>query len=283
MIVGFICRKNQIRSPFAAAVVTTVFPEVATFSAGTDADIDSIFHIRAVNLAAEWGISMKSDPSRRLNSAEQAIKSADLVIAAEDELLAKIFISPTTGSLHSFNEIALHSSFVPIDPIGMNDLEFKVQMSKVAHIALRSITRRLYSHNSKTISAITPISENIFELALANALFEASIRNAIVIYVDFRAYLKRVPDGVSVIRFNPEKIEANSFSSKAKNTIFLPDREVNSPEKVYLSRIWIDLIYRVSVESEVILLTPPIYLETGKIHDSYLASTIADSITIINA
>jgi protein-tyrosine-phosphatase len=283
MRVGFICRKNQIRSPFAASITSSIFPEVETFSAGTDADLDSSFHPRAVNLAKEWGIAMISDPSTGLDAAKHSIRYADLVVAAEDELLIKISPLPIHGILTSFTEIAMDSDFVPIDPIGMTEHEFKIQMSKVAHIAIRSVCRDIYNQDYKSIYAITPVSENIFELALAKALFEAAVREGIVIYVDFRAYLNALPDEISIIRFNPEKFEVATFATKSKNTIFLPDREVTSPEKLYLSRNWIDLIFQLSAETDVILLTPPIYLETGKIYDSYLASSIAEKITVINA
>jgi len=283
MNVGFICRKNQIRSPFAAAVVASIFPEIETFSAGTDIDLNSQFHPRAIQLATKWGISLNANPTTSLNEARQSLKHANLIVAAEDELVSKISVFPRNGILTSFSEIAVAPAFVPIDPIGLSDQEFKLQMSKISYIAIRSVCKLIYTETKKSIYAIVPISENIFDLALEMALFENSVRDGILIYVDFRAYLDQVPGEIKIIRFNPQNIDENLFFSGTKNCIFLPDREMSEPEKLFLNRKWIDLIFRISVDKDVILLTAPRYLETGKLNDSYLAVSAADTISVINA
>jgi len=272
-----------MRSPFAAAVVSSIFPEVATFSAGTDVDVNSRVHSRAVDLGNEWGIAVATEVSATLYEHRRALKCADLVVAAEEELLPKVSTFPIHGKLTSFNEIALHPDFMPIDPIGTSENEFRVQMSKVSHVAIRSLHKDIYPHIRNSITAVIPISENIFELAFATAVFEAITRDAILIYVDFRAYLNSPPEGISVVRYNPENYDPNFFLKMDKKCIFLPDREVSIPERLYLNRNWISLISEIALQSEVILLTPPRYLETGKVYDSYLASTFANTITVVNA
>ncbi len=272
-----------MRSPFAAAVITSIFPEIETFSAGTDVELNSQFHPRAVHLAAQWGINLDANSTTNLHEARKSLNNANLVVAAEGELIPKIKFFPRNGILTSFSEIALTPAFVPIDPIGLSDQEFKLQMSKVSYIAIRSVCKSIYFKSKKSVYAIIPISENIFDLALARAFFETSARDGILIYVDFRAYLGQVTEEMQVIRFNPQNLDTDVFLSGTKNCIFLPDREVSEPEKLFLNRKWIDLIFRISEEKEVILLTPPRYLETGKLNDSYLAASVADVISVINA
>ena len=163
MQIGFICRKNQIRSPFAACVVTSIFPEIQSFSAGTDADSNSHVHSRAIDLGLEWGIAVPKDPSTGIFEQRESILLADVIVAAENELLPKISAMPIRGKLTSFNKVAMGSDFVPIDPIGTSEQEFKVQMSKVAHLAIRSVYQEIYGSHVKSIIAVIPISENIFE------------------------------------------------------------------------------------------------------------------------
>ena len=156
-------------------------------------------------------------------------------------------------------------------------------MSKVAHIAIRCIHGQVYGPSIKSINAVVPISENIFDLALASAVFHANANGAILIYVDFRVYLTSIPWERTIIRYNPENFDVSFFLNKPKNSIFLPDREVTAPERLFLNRNWIDLIFRIAKFDDVILLTAPRYLDRGKIYDSYLATSFAETVTVINA
>jgi protein-tyrosine-phosphatase len=283
MQVGFVCRMNQIRSPFAAAVVSSIFPEISVFSAGTDADANCSVHSRAISLGSQWGIALSKDPSAGIFARAESIQSADLVIAAEDELLPKILALPIRGKITSFNSVALAPEFFPIDPIGMSEQEFRVQMAKVAHLAIRGVFREVYGAQSKSISAVIPISENIFELALTSAVFEARARDAVLIYVDFRVYLPSIPWLSNIVRYNPQLSDPSFFLSNPRSSIFLPDRELSSPEKEFLSRRWIDLIFQIAKFSDVILLTSPRYLESGKTYDAILASCFAETVVVVNA
>ena len=157
-----------MRSPFAAAVTSTLYPEIEALSAGTEPDVNGTYHSSAIGLATEWGIKMKSGSTMGLPEIAPFLKTSEFIVVAENSMRQKVLEYPSDGDLLSFSDLSMDQTFVPDDPIGLSESNFRVQMSKVAYNALRSFSTRIYPRSEKRIQVVIPISESFHDLALAH-------------------------------------------------------------------------------------------------------------------
>jgi protein-tyrosine-phosphatase len=276
---------NQARSPFAQAVLERNFPDDQISSTGVAAIQGTSILDSVVDTAKNWGTPITQSSSRALSKAMDDLMAADLVITAESSHSDVIRNLGYTGALRSYEEILEDQDFIPIDPGGLLPDAVSRELGKVGALTLRAaLDAKGYPH-AHDIHVVIPHGVSDLGVALANAQMARIGEGAILIDADLRAPLNNeIEDlGLERIFFDVDQMEVVDLPEITSQQILTHSRQIDFPERYFLSPAWREWIQRLADKTPVVLVTAPRHSRMRRLADSYLASYMSDEFTVISA
>ena len=285
MSIGVICRMNQARSIFAEGVLTKNFPELEFFSSGVEAQSGSSLIDGVEELAKVWEISLTKKRSSSIQEDQSEILEAELIICAEMQFEPLIRKLGYSGKVLNFEQLVTDSFFMPLDPNGLSVDKFKRELAKTAAIAIKAVRSHLRLEFSNSITVVTPNSASDSNLALAHALMESKINNAILVDADFRApNLSEIKEqGLEEIEFDIQNLDQLSYEIITNQQILTHQYQINHPGQVLLSPNFNTFLQKLTQDRPAVLLTAPRYTNANRLSDSYIFSAYTDNISVISA
>ena len=276
---------NQARSPFAQAVLERNFPDDQISSTGVAAIQGTSILDSVVDTAKNWGTPITQSSSRALSKAMDDLMAADLVITAESSHNDVIRNLGYTGAMRSYEEILEDQDFIPIDPGGLLPDAVSRELGKVGALTLRAaLDAKGYPH-AHDIHVVIPHGVSDLGVALANAQMARIGEGAILIDADLRAPLNNeIEDlGLERIFFDVDQMEVVDLPEITSGQILTHSRQIDFPERYFLSPAWREWIQRLADKSPVVIVTAPRHSRMRRLADSYLASYMSDEFTVISA
>ena len=276
---------NQARSPFAQAVLERNFPGDQISSTGVTAIQGTSILDSVLDTAKNWGTPITQSSSRALSKAMDDLMAADLVITAESSHSDVIRNLGYTGAMRSYEEILEDRDFIPIDPGGLLPDAVSRELGKVGALTLRAaLDAKGYPH-AHDIHVVIPHGVSDLGVALANAQMARIGEGAILIDADLRAPLNNeIEDlGLERIFFDVDQMEVVDLPEITSQQILTHSRQIDFPERYFLSPAWREWIQRLADKSPVVIVTAPRHSRMRRLADSYLASYMSDEFTVISA
>ena len=285
MSIGVICRMNQARSIFVEGVLTKNFPELDFFSSGVEALSGSAPIDGVEELAKIWEIDLSKNRSSSIQDDRSEILEAELIICAEMEFEQLIRRLGYSGKVINFEQLVTDSFFMPLDPNGFKVDKFKRELAKSAALSIKAVRSHLGLYFANSITVVTPNSANDSNLALAHAIMEARIKNAILVDADFRApnLVEIKEQGLEVVEFDIHNLDQLALEVITNQQILTHQYQINHPGQVLLSPIFNTFLQKLTQAKPVVLLTAPRYTNANRLSDSYIFSAYTDDISIISA
>ena len=285
MSIGVICRMNQARSIFVEGVLTKNFPELDFFSSGVEALSGSAPIDGVGELAKVWEIDLSKKRSSSIQDDQNEILEAELIICAEMEFEQLIRRLGYSGKVINFEQLVTDSFFMPLDPNGLEVDKFKRELAKSAALSIKAVRSHLGLYFANSITVVTPNSANDSNLALAHAIMEARIKNAILVDADFRApnLVEIKEQGLEVVEFDIHNLDQLALEVITNQQILTHQYQINHPGQVLLSPIFNTFLQMLTQARPVVLLTAPRYTNANRLSDSYIFSAYTDDISIISA
>ena len=285
MSIGVICRMNQARSLFAEGVLTKNFPELDFFSSGVEALSGSAPIDGVEELAKVWEIDLSKKRSSSIQDDQNEILEAELIICAEMEFEQLIRRLGYSGKVINFEQLVTDSFFMPLDPNGFKVDKFKRELAKSAALSIKAVRSHLGLYFANSITVVTPNSANDSNLALAHAMMEAQINNAILVDADFRApnLVEIKEQGLEVVEFDIHNLDQLALEVITNQQILTHQYQINHPGQVLLSPLFNTFLQKLTQARPVVLLTAPRYTNANRLSDSYIFSAYTDDISIISA
>ncbi|CAN2212958.1 BY-kinase domain containing protein [Candidatus Nanopelagicaceae bacterium] len=280
-----VCRMNQARSPFAQAVLERNFPGDQISSTGIAAIQGTSILDSVLTTAKNWGVDITQSSSRALSKAMGDLLAADLVITAENSHSDVIRNLGYAGLMRSYEEILEDQDFIPIDPGGLLPDAVSRELGKVGALTLRAaLDAKGYPH-AHDIHVVIPHGVSDLGIALAEAQMTRIAKGAILIDADLRAPLiNEIEDlGLERIFFDVDQLEVVDLPEITSQQILTHSRQLDFPEKYFLSPAWREWIQRLADKSPVVIVTAPRHSRMRRLADSYLASYMSDEFTVISA
>ena len=280
-----VCKMNQARSPFAQAVLERNFPHDEISSTGVTAFDGAQVLESVVATAKNWGVPITQSTSRSLSDATDDVMQADLIITAENTHRDAIRNLGYSGLLRSYEEILEDHDFIPIDPSGLLPDAMSRELGKVGALTLRAALDAKGFPHAHNIHVVIPHGVSDLGMTLAHAQMSRITEGAILIDVDLRAPLvHEIEDmGLERILYDIDQIELMPIPELTKNQILNHIRQVDFPEKYFLSPVWRSWIQRLADGAPVVFITAPRHSRARRLADSYLSSYMADEFTVISA
>ena len=275
---------NQARSPFAQAVLERNFPDDQISSTGIAAIQGTSILDSVLTTAKNWGVEITQSSSRALSTAMDDLLAADLVITAENSHSDVIRNLGYTGLMRSYEEILEDQDFIPIDPGGLLPDAVSRELGKVGALTLRAaLDAKGYPH-AHDIHVVIPHGVTDLGIALAEAQMTRIAKGAILIDTDLRAPLiNEIEDlGLERIFFDVDQVEVVDLPEITSGQILTHSRQLDFPEKYFLSPAWREWIQRLANKSPVVIVTAPRHSRMRRLADSYLASYMSDEFTVIS-
>jgi protein-tyrosine-phosphatase len=276
---------NQARSPFAQAVLERNFPDDQISSAGVNAIEGTPILPAVIATAKNWGVPISQTSSCTLKGAGNDILIADLVITAENVHNDVIRNFGYRGDLRSYEEILEDRDFIPIDPGGLLPDAVSRELGKVGALTLRAaLDAKGYPH-AHSIHVVIPHGVSDLGVALAHAQMSRITEGAILVDTDLRApLLNEIEDmGLERIFFDIDQMDVLDLPEITTQQILTHSRQIDFPERYFLSPAWREWIQRLADKSPVVLVTAPRHSRMRRLADSYLASYMSDEFTVISA
>ena len=285
MSIGVICRMNQARSIFVEGVLTKNFPELDFFSSGVEALSGSAPIDGVGELAKVWEIDLSKKRSSSIQDDQNEILEAELIICAEMEFEQLIRRLGYSGKVINFEQLVTDSFFMPLDPNGLEVDKFKRELAKSAALSIKAVRSHLGLYFANSITVVTPNSANDSSLALAHAIMEARIKNAILVDADFRApnLVEIKEQGLEVVEFDIHNLDQLALEVITNQQILTHQYQINHPGQVLLSPLFNTFLQKLTQARPVVLLTAPRYTNANRLSDSYIFSAYTDDISIISA
>ena len=280
-----VCRMNQARSPFAQAVLERNFPGDQISSTGVSAIEGTAILPSVIETARNWGVPITQTKSRTLRNASNDLLIADLVIAAEQSHADSVRNLGYKGALRNYEEILEDRDFIPVDPGGLLPDAVSRELGKVGALTLRAaLDAKGYPH-AHDIHVVIPHGVSDLGVALAHAQMSRMSEGAILIDADLRAPLiNEIEDlGLERIFFDVDQLEVVDLPEITSGQILTHSRQLDFPEKYFLSPAWREWIQRLADKSPVVIVTAPRHSRMRRLADSYLASYMSDEFTVISA
>lgn len=276
---------NQARSPFAQAVLERNFPEDQISSTGIAAIQGTSILDSVVTTAKNWGVDITQSSSRSMSTAMDDLLAADLVITAENSHSDVIRNLGYTGVMRSYEEILEDQDFIPQDPGGLLPDAVSRELGKVGALTLRAVLDAKGYPHAHTIHVVIPHGVSDLGIALAEAQMARISEGAILIDADLRAPLiNEIEDmGLERIFFDVDQFEVVDLPEITSQQILTHSRQIDFPEKYFLSPAWREWIQRLADKSPVVIVTAPRHSRMRRLADSYLASYMSDEFTVISA
>ena len=280
-----VCRMNQARSPFAQAVLEHNFPDDQISSTGVAAINGTSILDSVVDTAKNWGVEITQSSSRALSNAMDDLMAADLVITSENSYSDVIRNLGYKGAMRSYEEIIEDQDFIPIDPGGLLPDAVSRELGKVGALTLRAALDAKGFPHTHNIHVVIPHGVSDLGVALAHAQMARISEGAILIDADLRAPLiNEIEDmGLEKIFFDVDQLGVADLPEITSQQILTHSRQIDFPERNFLSPAWREWIQRLADKSPVVLVTAPRHSRMRRLADSYLASYMSDEFTVISA
>ena len=280
-----VCRMNQARSPFAQAVLEHNFPDDQISSTGVAAINGTSILDSVVDTAKNWGVEITQSSSRALSNAMDDLMAADLVITSENSYSDVIRNLGYKGAMRSYEEIIEDQDFIPIDPGGLLPDAVSRELGKVGALTLRAALDAKGFPHAHNIHVVIPHGVSDLGVALAHAQMARISEGAILIDADLRAPLiNEIEDmGLEKIFFDVDQLGVADLPEITSQQILTHSRQIDFPERNFLSPAWREWIQRLADKSPVVLVTAPRHSRMRRLADSYLASYMSDEFTVISA
>lgn len=284
MSIGVICRMNQARSIFVEGVLTKNFPELDFFSSGVEAVSGASAIDGVEELAKVWKIDLTKKRSSTIQEDRSEILEAELIICVEMTYEPAIRLLGYSGKILNFEQLVTDSFFMPLDPNGLNVDKFKRELAKAAAISIKAVRAHLGLEFANPIKVVTPNSSTDSNLALAHAVMEAKMSNAIVVDADFRApNLTEIKEqGLEVVEFDIYNLDQLSLEAITNQQILTHQYQMNHPGQVLLAPLFNTFLQKLTQVRPVVLLTAPRYTNSLRLSDSYIFSAYTDNISVIS-
>jgi hypothetical protein len=211
--------------------------------------------------------------------------AADLIITAENTHSNVIRNLGYTGAMRSFEEIVEDQDFTPVDPGGLLPDAVMRELGKVGALALRAaIDAKGYPH-AHSIGAVIPRGVSDLGLAIAEAQMARISEGAILIDADLRApHIQESEElGLERVFFDVDQLDLDEIPLSASNQILTHSRQLDFPDRYFLSPSWREWIRSLAERAPVVIITAPRHSRVRRLADSYLASYMADAFTVISA
>jgi protein-tyrosine-phosphatase len=276
---------NQARSPFAQAVLERNFPEDEISSAGVNVIEGTAILPTVMDAAMRWGVPITQSKSRSLASASGDVMGADLVITAERSHSNAIRNLGYTGALRSYEEIFEDQDFTPVDPGGLLPDAMMRELGKVGALTLRAAIDAKGFPHANSIHAVLPHGVSDLGMALTSAQFSRIASGAILVDADLRAPLSGEIEelGLERVFFDVDQFGLSEPPLINTNQILTHNRQIDFPEKYFLSPSWREWIRTLAEQAPVVMITAPRHSRMRRLADSYLASYMSDEFTVISA
>lgn len=276
---------NQARSPFAQAVLERNFPDDQISSTGVTAIQGTSILDSVIDIAKRWGTPITQSSSRTLSEAMDDLMAADLVITAENSHSDVIRNLGYTGAMRSYEEILEDQDFIPVDPGGLLPDAVSRELGKVGALTLRAALDAKGFPHAHNIHVVIPHGVSDLGVALAHAQMARINEDAILIDTDLRAPLiNEIEDmGLEKIFFDVDQLGVVDLPEITSQQILTHSRQIDFPERYFLSPAWREWIQRLADKSPVVLVTAPRHSRMRRLADSYLASYMSDEFTVISA
>jgi len=285
MKIALACRQNKARSPFAELVIRHHYPDSLVFSFGievTDGEQTSNF---AASVATRWGLAQMKE---RTTSIEKFISSKfkpDLLIAADQEVLNSVKHWKSSSEHRSLTDEHIHPELHASDPDGMEETQFERELMKISNTVLRTIYEWQGLKNRYPVIAFIPRGTTDIAQTIAHAVFEAKAIGAVIIDGDCRAPhdIDLLQQYLKPIDFDYTMVKQNPLPKLSMGEVLRHSRELDKPEKYFLSQSWKKLIDFYSNRGPVVIITSPRRSKSRSLPDSFLASYFMDSINVISS
>jgi hypothetical protein len=167
----------------------------------------------------------------------------------------------------------------------LKDDKFKRELAKSAALSIKAVRSHLGLYFTNSITVVTPNSANDSNLALAHAIMEAKIKNAILVDADFRApnLVEIKEQGLQVVEFDVHNLDQLALEVITNQQILTHQYQINHPGQVLLSPLFNTFLQKLTQARPVVLLTAPRYTNANRLSDSYIFSAYTDDISIISA
>ena len=239
----------------------------------------------AALVAQRWGLS----PIKSITTSKEKFISSNfnpaLVLAADQKIYDSLNELKIPGAHRSLTDEFIHPELRPSDPDGMEESQFERELAKVANTVLRTIYEWKGLRNKNKVITFIPRGTTDIPQAIAYAVFEARALGAVLIDGDCRAPhdfdLENNP--LTPIDFDYTNALSEVPPKLKTNEILRHSRELDKPEKYFLSQSWKALIDSYSKTLPVVIITSPRRSKARSLPDSFLASYFADSINIISS
>ncbi len=283
--IAIACRQNKARSPFAELVVRHHFAESLVASFGTEVTDGENTSDFAALTAQRWGLAPMK---QRTASTEKFVNESftpDLLIAADQSVLNALHDAPIAGDRRSLTDDLIHPELRPTDPDGMEESHFERELAKVSNTVLRTVYEWKEVKNKNQVIAFIPRGTTDISQTIAHAVFEANSIGATIIDGDCRA-----PHDIDLQEQNLTPVDFDyTLSLQAtppqliKNQVLRHCRELDKPEKYFLSKSWKRLVDFYAKTRPVVIITSPRRSKSRTLPDSFLSSYFADSISVISS
>jgi protein-tyrosine-phosphatase len=286
MKVFTVCRMNQARSPLAAAVLQANFPEHDFLSTGVWAISGTPILKEVQAVAKEWGLEHIKKKSNSIRELLPELLEADLVIVAEDVHSQVIRDFGYKGDIVSCESLLPDQMFAPKDPEGMVLDKARRELGKVAGLSLRAMLGHLDIHSPNKLISVTPNGSSDLALAVQTAHLEAKNRHAILLDADLRAPLEDSDlkeFGLQPVFFDIETIFEAGLPNLGENEILVHSRQLNHPERLYLSAKWRHFLDLCCEKNDLVMVTAPRYAKTRSLPDSFVVAALADEFMVISS
>ena len=238
-----------------------------------------------VDTAKNWGVEITQSSSRALSNAMDDLMAADLVITSENSYSDVIRNLGYKGAMRSYEEIIEDQDFIPIDPGGLLPDAVSRELGKVGALTLRAALDAKGFPHTHNIHVVIPHGVSDLGVALAHAQMARISEGAILIDADLRAPLiNEIEDmGLEKIFFDVDQLGVADLPEITSQQILTHSRQIDFPERNFLSPAWREWIQRLADKSPVVLVTAPRHSRMRRLADSYLASYMSDEFTVISA
>jgi len=174
---------------------------------------------------------------------------------------------------------------MPRDPNGLKVDKIRRELAKSAALSIKAVRSHIGLYFANSITVVTPNSANDSNLALAHAMMEEKINNAILVDADFRApNLAEIKEqGLEVVEFDIHNLDQLALEVVTNHQILTHQYQINHPGQVLLSPIFNTFLQKLTQARPVVLLTAPRYTNANRLSDSYIFSAYTDDISIISA
>ena len=284
MKVLLVCKLNKARSIFGAAILNSIYPLLEVHSAGIAAIDNSPVSKEVLDIAKRWNLQGLKVFSKNIENFRTDLGNFEMIIAADTEVHSWLKEHAFEFNSTCFQDSALDNEFCPLDPISMSRQKMEIELAKVAHSVIRVVDQKIHDSRIHPIKVFIPISQSDSELAFNFALLEHIDLGGFLVDADFRApYFASKSEEIPIKIFDLFEQKQEIYQLFQAGDILTPSREFSNPESILVSMYWTTFVIELSKLAPVVILTAPRFVNKNEVADSYLASSLATSVTTIGA